>query len=104
LSEDLPALIALVRSMDHSQNAQVEATSLLRDEVGALHGLLAHLIQILTPEQHEDEGPSLRELLARIIEQQRDIARLLKENLATSGRIETRLDRVQTPPETSVVA
>jgi hypothetical protein len=101
--QDSRTLIALVRGMDHAQNAQLEATSLLRDEVSALHGLLAHLIQILTPEQPEDEGPSLRELLALIIQQQREIARLTKENLATSGRIETRLG-AQTPPENAAVS
>jgi hypothetical protein len=39
--------------MDHAQDAQLEATNLLRHEAAALHGLLAHLIQILTPDPPE---------------------------------------------------
>ena len=98
LSEDLTALFVLVHAMDHAQNAQLEATNLLRDEVAALHGLLAHLIQILTPEQPEPEGPSLRELLARVIRQQSETAALLKQTLATTARIETRLGGAETTP------
>ncbi|WP_294542208.1 hypothetical protein [uncultured Rhodoblastus sp.] len=101
--QDLHILIDLVREMDHGQNAQLEATGLLREEVGALQGLLAHLIQILTPQQSEDEGESLRDLLSRVIAHQRELARLLKVNLATSGRIETRLGGAPTPPKTSAV-
>ena len=33
LPDDLPKLVALVRRMDHAQDAQLEATSCLRDEV-----------------------------------------------------------------------
>jgi hypothetical protein len=97
LPEDLPELFALVQAMDHAQNAQLEATNLLRDEVAALHGLLAHLIQILTPDQPEPEGPSLRELLARVIRHQSETAALLKQTLAATARIETRLGGETTP-------
>lgn len=104
LREDLPTLIALVQRMNHAQDAQLEATGFLRDEIGSLQGLLAHLIQILTPEQREDEGESLRDLLSRVISHQRELARLAKENLTISGRIETHVNSAPTSPKTSAVS
>lgn len=86
---DLAELTAIVRDIDQAQDAHLEATNLLRDEVGALHGLLAHLVQILTPAQPEDDGPSLRELLARVIQQQNEMTRLLVENLKAAATLET---------------
>ena len=90
--QDLHTIIDLVREMDLGQHAQLEATGLMREEIGTLHGLLGHLIQILTAEQPKSEGPSLRELLSHIIEHQREMTRLLKETVAASGRIETHLN------------
>ena len=57
---------------------------------------LPHLIQILTPEQPEPEGPSLRELLASVIRDQSEAAALLKQTLAATARIETRLGGAET--------
>ncbi|PPQ34544.1 hypothetical protein CKO16_22425, partial [Rhodoblastus acidophilus] len=89
--EALIKLIALAKGIDQGQNAGLEATGMLREEVAAVHGLLAHLIEILTPAQPEDEGPSLRDLITLMIQQQREMARLLKELAAAVGRIETHL-------------
>ncbi len=100
-ADDLSEILTVVRRMDHAQDAGLQATNLLRDEVSALRGLLAHLIQILTPDQPEPEGPSLRDLLARVIRQQSELAALLKQTLATSARIETRLAGTLTPPPLS---
>ena len=83
--------------MDHAQDAQLEATRLLREEVAASRGLLAHLIQILTPDRPEPEGPSLRDLLALVIRQQSEIALLLKQTLGAVARVETRLGGAETP-------
>ena len=97
LPDDLPKLVALVRRMDHAQDAQLEATSCLRDEVATLRGLLARLIQILTPDQPDEEGPTLRDLIERVIRQQSEIALLLKETLGATTRVETRLVGVAPP-------
>ncbi|MBB4200895.1 hypothetical protein CCR94_01010 [Rhodoblastus sphagnicola] len=96
--EALIKLIALAQGIDHGQNAGLEATGMLREEIGALHGLLAHLIEILTPAQPENEGPSLRELISLMIQQQREMARLLKELVTAARRIETHLGTATTPP------
>ncbi|SNB85497.1 hypothetical protein SAMN06265338_1592, partial [Rhodoblastus acidophilus] len=45
-----------------------------------------------------DEGPSLRDLITLMIQQQREMARLLKELAAAVGRIETHLGTAVTPP------
>jgi len=96
--EALATLITLAQSIDHAQNAGLEATGMLREEVAAVHGLLTHLIEILTPAQPEDEGPSLRDLITLMIQQQREMARLLKELAAAAGRIETHLGTAAPPP------
>jgi hypothetical protein len=95
--DDFAALLELVRGIDQGQNAGLEATGMLREEIASLHGLVAHLIQILTPEQPQEEGPSLRQLLQGLTQHQRDNTRLLNEIVAATGRIETRLGTVNPP-------
>ena len=50
--------------------------------------LIAHMIEVLTPERPEQEGPSLADLLSRLITQQSALAGLMRQTL----EIVTRLD------------
>jgi hypothetical protein len=79
LADDLIAVRKLVEKMDHAQDALLENGQSLQGQLEALTGQFAHLIQVLTPERPEQEGPSLAELLARILTQQSGMAALLRQ-------------------------
>jgi hypothetical protein len=79
LADDLIAVRKLVEKMDHAQDALLENGQSLQGQLEALTGQFAHLIQVLTPERPEQEGPSLADLLARILTQQSGMAALLRQ-------------------------
>jgi hypothetical protein len=79
LADDLVGVRKLVEKMDHAQDALLENGQSLQGQLEALTGQFAHLIQVLTPERPEQDGPSLAELLARILTQQSGMAVLLRQ-------------------------
>jgi hypothetical protein len=79
LADDLIAVRKLVEKMDHAQDALLENGQSLQGQLEALTGQFAHLIQVLSPERPEQEGPSLADLLARILTQQSGMAALLRQ-------------------------
>src|ERR1700733_3544994 len=57
----------------------LEKSQSLQGQLEALTGQITHMIQVLTPERPEQEGPSLADLLARILTQQSGMAALLRQ-------------------------
>jgi hypothetical protein len=85
--DDLIAIRELLDEVDHAQDALLQNGQSLQGQLEALTGQLAHLIQVLTPERPEQEGPSLADLLARILKQQSGMAALLRQILDALARL-----------------
>jgi len=79
IADDLIGVRELLDKMDHAQDALLQNGQSLQGQLEALTGQLTHLIQVLTPERPEQEGPSLADLLARILTQQSGMAALLRQ-------------------------
>jgi hypothetical protein len=88
LADEIAGLRATVDKMDHAQDALLVNGHSLQGQVETLSGLIAHMIEVLTPERSEQEGPSLADLLSRLITQQSAMTGLLRQML----EIVTRLD------------
>ncbi len=88
IADDLIGLRETVEKMDHAQDALLVNGNSLQGQVETLSGLIAHMIEVLTPERPEQEGPSLADLLSRLIAQQAALAGLMRQTL----EIVTRLD------------
>jgi hypothetical protein len=69
----------LLERMDHAQDALLQNGESLQGQLEALTGQITHMIHVLTPERPEQEGPSLADLLARILTQQSGMAALLRQ-------------------------
>jgi hypothetical protein len=79
VGDDLIGIRELLDKMDHAQDALLENGQSLQGQLEALTGQITHMIQVLTPERPEQEGPSLADLLARILTQQSGMAALLRQ-------------------------
>jgi hypothetical protein len=79
IGDDLIGIRELLDKMDHGQDALLKNGQSLQGQLNALTGQITHLIQVLTPERPEQEGPSLADLLARILTQQSGMAALLRQ-------------------------
>ena len=79
IADDLIGVRELLDKMDHAQDALLENGQSLQGQLEALTGQISHMIQVLTPERPEQEGPSLADLLARILTQQSGMAALLRQ-------------------------
>ncbi len=88
IGDDLIGLRETVEKMDHAQDALLVNGNSLQGQVETLSNLIAHMIEVLTPERPEQEGPSLADLLSRLITQQSALAGLMRQTL----EIVTRLD------------
>jgi hypothetical protein len=88
IADDLVALRETVEKLDHAQDTLLVNGNSLQGQVETLCGLIAHTIEVLTPERPEQEGPSLADLLSRLIAQQSALAGLMRQTL----EIVTRLD------------
>jgi len=95
IGDGLIGLRETVDKMDHAQDALLVNGNSLQGQIETLSGLVAHMIEVLTPERPEQEGPSLADLLSRLITQQSALAGLMRQTL----EIVTRLD-----PSVSVAA
>jgi hypothetical protein len=95
IAADLIGLRETVEKMDHAQDALLVNGNSLQGQVQTLSGLIAHMIEVLTPERPGQEGPSLADLLSRLIAQQSALAGLMRQTL----ELVTRLD-----PTASVAA
>jgi hypothetical protein len=73
--------------MDHAQDALIENGKSVQGQLETLTGQITHMIQILTPERPEQEGPSLSDLLARILTQQAAMTGLLRQIAETVTRL-----------------
>jgi len=88
IADDLIGLCETVEKMDHAQDALLVNGNSLQGQVQTLSGLIAHMIEVMTPERPGQEGPSLADLLSRLIAQQSALAGLMRQTL----EILTRLD------------
>jgi hypothetical protein len=88
IADDLIGLRETVEKMDHAQNVLLVNGNSLHGQLQTLSGLIAHMIEVLTPERPGQEGPSLADLLSRLIAQQSALAGLMRQTL----EILTRLD------------
>jgi hypothetical protein len=79
IADDVIGIRELLEKMDLAQDALLENGQSLQGQLEALTGQLTHMIQVLTPERPEQEGPSLADLLARILTQQSGMAALLRQ-------------------------
>lgn len=95
LGDELAAIRETIQKMDHAQDALLVNGESLQGQIETLSGLIRHMIEILTPERPEQEGPSLADLLSRLITQQSALAGLIRQTL----EIVTRLDASTTLTE-----
>jgi hypothetical protein len=89
-SDRLAAIGAILERMDHAQDALLANGHSLQGQMENIAGLLNHMIEVLTPERPEQEGPSLADLLGRLITQQAALADLMKHTLEAVTRLEQR--------------
>ena len=88
--EALAELSATIDRINASQDALlINGTSVL-DQLATMMGLLRRLIEIVTPDDSEQKGPTLPDLLAHFIAQQTAMLDIMKHTLETVGRIEER--------------
>jgi hypothetical protein len=79
VADDLIAVREVLDKMDHALDALLQNGESLQGQLEALTGQIAHMIEVLTPERPEQEGPSLADLLARILTQQSGMIALLRQ-------------------------
>jgi hypothetical protein len=79
IADDLISIRELLEKMDHAQDALLQNGQSLQGQLEALTGQITHMIQVLTPERPEQEGPSLADLLAHILTQQSGMVALLRQ-------------------------
>ena len=79
IADDVIGLREAIEKIDHAQDALLQNGQSLQGQLEALTGQIAHMIQVLTPERPEQEGPSLADLLAHILTQQSGMAALLRQ-------------------------
>ncbi len=87
IGDDLAGLREIVDKMDHAQDALLVNGNSLQGQVETLSGLIAHMIEVLTPERPEREGPSLADLLTRLVTQQSAMIGLLRQTLEIVTRL-----------------
>ena len=88
IADDLIGLRETVDKMDQAQDALLVNGSSLQGQVETLSNLIAHMIEVLTPERPEQEGPSLADLLSRLITQQSALAGLMRQTLEIVSRLD----------------
>jgi TolA-binding protein len=79
IADDLIGVREAIERIDHAQDALLQNGQSLQGQLEALTGQITHMIQVLTPERPEQEGPSLADLLARILTQQSGMAALMRQ-------------------------
>jgi hypothetical protein len=88
IADDLIGLREIVEKMDHAQDALLVNGNSLQGQVETLSNLITHMIEMLTPERPEQEGPSLADLLSRLIAQQSALAGLMRQTLEIVIRLD----------------
>jgi hypothetical protein len=71
IRDELAGLREVVAKVDHAQDALLVNGNSLQGQIETVSGLIAHMIEVLTPERPEQEGPSLADLLMRLVSSQR---------------------------------
>jgi len=89
-NEALPDMTATLAKIDAGQEALLGADKSILDQMATMMGLLIRLIEIVTPDQDTQKGPTLSDLLAQLIAQQSAMLDIMKHTLETVVRIEER--------------
>ena len=79
IADDIIGLREAIERIDHAQDALLQNGQSLQGQLEALTGQITRMIQVLTPERPEQEGPALADLLARILTQQSGMAAMLRQ-------------------------
>ena len=74
--------------MDRAQDALLVNGHSLQDQQQTMMGLLTRLVELVTPQEAEQEGPTLSDLLARLIAQQGALYDLMRDTLDIVVRLE----------------
>jgi hypothetical protein len=84
----------MVAKVDHAQDALLVNGNSLQGQIETLSGLIAHMIEVLTPERPENEGPSLTDLLTRRVSQQSMMTGLMRQMLEILTRLDPATGRI----------
>jgi hypothetical protein len=84
----------MVAKVDHAQDALLVDGNSLQGQIKTLSGLIAHMIEVLTPERPTQEGPSLPDLLTRLVSQQSAVTGLMRQMLEILTRLDPTAGRV----------
>jgi hypothetical protein len=94
IRDELAELREMVAKVDHAQDALLVNGNSLQGQIETLSGLIAHMIKVLTPERPEQEGPSLADLLTRLVSQQSALTGLMRQMLEIVTRLEPAPSRI----------
>jgi hypothetical protein len=88
IRDQIVKLQEMVSKVDHAQDALLVNGNSLQGQIETLSGLIAHMIEVLTPERPEKEGPSLADLLTRLVSQQSAMTGLMRQMLEILTRVD----------------
>jgi hypothetical protein len=94
IRDELAGLQEMVAKMDHAQDALLVNGHSLQGQIETLSGLIARMIEVLTPERPEQEGPSLADLLTRLVSQQSAMTGLVRKVLEIVTRLDPAAGRI----------
>ncbi|VTZ26119.1 hypothetical protein MPC4_110068 [Methylocella tundrae] len=90
IADALDRIAQKLEVMDRAQDALLVNGHSLQDQQQTLMGLLTRLVELVTPQEAEQEGPTLSDLLARMIAQQGALYDLQRHTLDAIMRLEQR--------------
>ena len=90
VTDALAEISEKLNAMDHAQDALLLNGHSLHEQMQSVASLLNHLVELVTPPPREQEGPTLSDLLNRIVQQQLALLQLQKQTVEAVTRIEQR--------------
>jgi len=90
VTDALAEISEKLNTMDHAQDALLLNGHALHEQMQAVGSLLNHLVELVTPPPRDQEGPTLSDLLNRIVQQQIALFQLQKETVQAVLRMEQR--------------
>ena len=90
IADALDRISQQLEVMDRAQDALLVNGHSLQDQQQTLMGLLARLVELVTPQEAEQEGPTLSDLIARMIAQQAALYDLMRQTLEAITHAEQR--------------
>ncbi|VFU17593.1 hypothetical protein [Methylocella tundrae] len=90
VTDALAEISEKLNTMDHAQDALLLNGHALHEQMQAVASLLNHLVEMVTPPPRDQEGPTLSDLLNRIVQQQIALFQLQKDTVQAVLRMEQR--------------